>query len=459
MLRFSLSLIVALGALLTQPAHAGPLEHAEAETRRVLTRSESGEPLCFPDIKGPADAHVIYTYGGGDLVDPSLTAHPPRYADVRVEPTDRPVLLVLSAYEPIAWRIDSAPEARIAGVYLSGYYEQMVLGLPDGVPVGRSMYRLRSGDGTERCASVGDKKGIEEAAVSRERFKELSRKRHALSREVEKSRYRVTSLRDIRSELEKEDNAQAAAPVIDRMIQETQAQMTQMRQDGHRLEAELRRLATGMSSAGTGSEGKAFGFDKATYFKSPSRVAALGKALAERGDIRIASYQQRTRKGGPSFTVSDDAAAAYAELRAAGAKGLAELTLPELPYVETGAPRLTAPQEKIAGDGVRYLIEKDYLANSAEADRYICEKRRFTRMAQGIADATKCTPSRNSRSVTILGPIVFPAGLCGGHSVTFLLPPGVPEPEGSSCHSRVIPLDEPPCIEESSECFMREVRR
>lgn len=38
----------------------------------------------------------------------------------------------------------------------------------------------------------------------------------------------------------------------------------------------------------------------------------------------------------------------------------------------------------------------------------------------------------------ILKKMRYPAGLFGGHSVTFILPPGVPAPDGTSGHSRVI---------------------
>ena len=37
----------------------------------------------------------------------------------------------------------------------------------------------------------------------------------------------------------------------------------------------------------------------------------------------------------------------------------------------------------------------------------------------------------------VLAPIDVPQGLCGAHSVTFVLDPGVPEPVGDLCHSRI----------------------
>ena len=39
---------------------------------------------------------------------------------------------------------------------------------------------------------------------------------------------------------------------------------------------------------------------------------------------------------------------------------------------------------------------------------------------------------------TILGKITLPAGLCGAFSTTFILPPGIPEPDGNPCHSKIL---------------------
>jgi uncharacterized protein len=45
----------------------------------------------------------------------------------------------------------------------------------------------------------------------------------------------------------------------------------------------------------------------------------------------------------------------------------------------------------------------------------------------------------------VLGKITYPTGLYGGHSVAFLIPPGVPLPEGNSGHSAVYYLEDGTC--------------
>lgn len=55
--------------------------------------------------------------------------------DVIVNAKNKPVILVLSAYEPVAWKIKQTAGTKIAGVILGGYYKQAILGIPKSVPI------------------------------------------------------------------------------------------------------------------------------------------------------------------------------------------------------------------------------------------------------------------------------------------------------------------------------------
>lgn len=55
--------------------------------------------------------------------------------DVVVTATDKPVVLVLTAYEPVLWKVGRVPTAIIAGVLVSGNFNQEVVGIPDNIPV------------------------------------------------------------------------------------------------------------------------------------------------------------------------------------------------------------------------------------------------------------------------------------------------------------------------------------
>jgi hypothetical protein len=66
--------------------------------------------------------------------------HPTGAVTVKVNrPTTRPVVLVLTSYEPVEWKID-APKGAVARVITSGYYKQQVTGLDKDVPVASSSH-------------------------------------------------------------------------------------------------------------------------------------------------------------------------------------------------------------------------------------------------------------------------------------------------------------------------------
>jgi len=64
----------------------------------------------------------------------------PNTLRVEVQSTSkRPVILVLSAYEPVRWEIN-APSGAVAQVIVSGYHKQTVVGLPQGTRVRSLVY-------------------------------------------------------------------------------------------------------------------------------------------------------------------------------------------------------------------------------------------------------------------------------------------------------------------------------
>jgi hypothetical protein len=76
--------------------------------------------------------HLVGLYEGAAAPGPAR-----RFgnAAVSVEAADRPVILVLSAYESIRWTVRAARNAKIEKVILTGYYEQELQGAPAGVVV------------------------------------------------------------------------------------------------------------------------------------------------------------------------------------------------------------------------------------------------------------------------------------------------------------------------------------
>lgn len=451
-------------------ANASPLADAVAETKGALAHFADGSERCFPYFDGPAEAHVIYGYGGKELVDPSLSAHPPRYADVRVEKTAKPALLVLSAYEPTVWRIDAVKNANIAGVYLTGYYEQMIVGLPAGIPVGRTHFRFRSEKKKQPCrmappSEQGASKNPEEAKqalktltaqLSKLRGRTASIKREAIPR----SYTRAAVLEEARERLIAVQASDRALATIAEMQNEAAQRVVELRDELGEIENEMAVTSERVQELyddlkQTQGKGSASPFAKYDYFKTASRVAAFDEALRKHGDISVVSYQTRI-KGMDTFVVSKSQSVAYRARKKEGKARLSALKLPSLPVLSSDAPMMTAPKDMIAGDGVKYLLSKGYLQKSGPARDYYCEKARALQLSQGFEPRGGCGYRSARNSYTILGPITFPPGLCGGHSVSFLLPPGVADPKGSPCHSPVIALDSEPCLEGGSECSRKQ---
>jgi hypothetical protein len=73
------------------------------------------------------DLYVLGVYEG----------HTHKYGKVTVfvAPQDRPIALLLTAYESVDWQIELEPGAQLAKVFLNGYHEQMVSGLPAHIPI------------------------------------------------------------------------------------------------------------------------------------------------------------------------------------------------------------------------------------------------------------------------------------------------------------------------------------
>jgi uncharacterized delta-60 repeat protein len=82
----------------------------------------------IPDIGADSvELHVVGVYEG--------RAHVNGVVRVMVHATPKPVVLALSAYQPVVWTVQLDPDARLSAVYVSGYNPQTVLGVALDVPI------------------------------------------------------------------------------------------------------------------------------------------------------------------------------------------------------------------------------------------------------------------------------------------------------------------------------------
>jgi len=101
---------------------------------------------AFDGLQLPENVAVYATgaYGGkpaGFQIDQS--GHEATRFDIAVNSTDKPVVLMLGAYEPAVWNIGWSKGTRILAVLVSGYHRQAVAGLPKATPMINSSYDNR----------------------------------------------------------------------------------------------------------------------------------------------------------------------------------------------------------------------------------------------------------------------------------------------------------------------------
>lgn len=88
----------------------------------------------FGELSDDVAVMAVGTSEGTEPTDRQIGGRAAQIADVYVNEPNRPILLVLSAYDPVLWRIGKSTDTEIVGVLVSGYYGQDVVGLADDTP-------------------------------------------------------------------------------------------------------------------------------------------------------------------------------------------------------------------------------------------------------------------------------------------------------------------------------------
>ncbi len=92
--------------------------------------------------------HAIGAYRGGGTAARQLTSKgTTKGTKVLIGRTQEPLLLVLTAYDPVLWEVELHDGARLAGIFLSGYHQQEVEGVPDAIV----KFRSSSEDSGQGC--------------------------------------------------------------------------------------------------------------------------------------------------------------------------------------------------------------------------------------------------------------------------------------------------------------------
>jgi uncharacterized protein YecT (DUF1311 family) len=106
----------------------------------------------------------------------------------------------------------------------------------------------------------------------------------------------------------------------------------------------------------------------------------------------------------------------------------------------TSLPRFPSGQK-----GIDRLIELGLLRRATKQDLDAWVEKASEKYKKFNQNLAVREPSGPRGTYVVLGKMTFPTGLTGGHSVAFLIPPGIPLPDGSSGHSAVYYLEDGTC--------------
>ncbi len=127
----------------------GPSE-LSAMVAPVIYRIEQWQSCGLVGLPGEGEVHLVGLYKGPGRLTLQLgeSGHTTTEVDVVVGRTPRPVILVLSAYDPVVWRVGYTLRSSLVGVLVSGYHTQAVIGIPRDAP-----HRILSYEQTRGCAT------------------------------------------------------------------------------------------------------------------------------------------------------------------------------------------------------------------------------------------------------------------------------------------------------------------
>lgn len=125
----------------------GPSELSALVAPAIL-RIEQWRTCGLVGLPDDAEAHLVGMYKGQKELDLQLgdSGHTTTEIEVVVGRTPRPIILVLSAYDPVVWKVGSTSAARIAAVLVSGHHTQALIGIPRSMP-----HRVLSTEQTRGC--------------------------------------------------------------------------------------------------------------------------------------------------------------------------------------------------------------------------------------------------------------------------------------------------------------------
>jgi hypothetical protein len=144
-MKFSPTLLIGL----TFISYLFPIRMFSSE---MITREDNTrKSICgFSELKLPSEFSVFASgiYSGREIayqIDQS--GHQGTQVDVVVNSPQKPVVLILGAYEPTVWNIKWSQKTKVLAVLVGGYHRQVIAGLEKSTPTSISFYRSENNCG------------------------------------------------------------------------------------------------------------------------------------------------------------------------------------------------------------------------------------------------------------------------------------------------------------------------
>ena len=117
----------------------------------IILRIQQWQACGLAGLPEMAEVHLVGLYKGQKELDVQLgsSGHTTTEIDVVVDRTAAPVILVLSAYDPVVWKVGTARGSSLAGVLVSGYHTQALIGIPRATP-----HRILASEHSQGCEAL-----------------------------------------------------------------------------------------------------------------------------------------------------------------------------------------------------------------------------------------------------------------------------------------------------------------
>lgn len=150
--------LIGLGYCQMRPAQLGLVEPKLSsgtpfgEDQSIAKAVTAARPVCdLPHPPSNAEVHAISVTRGGRRTPVQPHFSETREIDLTVSEQATPVVLLLSSYDAVIWKLRVHPKARVSGIVLIGLDNQVVVGAVGSIPVASRIW------GTRQCmAQPGD---------------------------------------------------------------------------------------------------------------------------------------------------------------------------------------------------------------------------------------------------------------------------------------------------------------